>query len=127
MAAAMEHHPAGDYRRDHPAAHPAPRPGAVGRFRADPAAAQRGRSGAGTALGTASERPAWLEHETAFEKTVKICVFVVVIAAVLYPFLSVLATSLASEPDVIQNGGLVIWPTHPTLQAYHTIFAGGVV
>src|SRR5207245_7043501 len=84
-------------------------------------------AGAGTALGTASERPAWLEHETAFEKTVKICVFVVVIAAVLYPFLSVLATSLASEPDVIKNGGLVIWPEHPTLQAYHTIFADGVV
>jgi putative aldouronate transport system permease protein len=84
-------------------------------------------AGAGAVLGTANERPAWLEHETAFEKTVKICVFVVVIAAVLYPFLSVLATSLASEPDVIKNGGLVIWPEHPTLQAYHTIFAGGVV
>ena len=51
-------------------------------------------AGAGAVLGTANERPAWLEHETAFEKTVKICVFVVVIAAVLYPFLSVLATSL---------------------------------
>src|SRR6266702_6064549 len=84
-------------------------------------------AGAGTALGTGNERPAWLEHETAFERTVKICVFVVVIAAVLYPFLSVLATSLASEPDVIKNGGLVIWPEHPTLQAYHTIFDGGVV
>src|SRR6266851_3549006 len=83
-------------------------------------------AGAGTALGTASERPAWLEYETTFEKTVKICVFVVVIAAVLYPFISVLATSLASEPDVIKNGGLVIWPEHPTLQAYRTIFAGGV-
>src|SRR5437773_992660 len=84
-------------------------------------------AGAGAVLGTGNERPAWLEHETAFEKTVKICVFIVVIAAVLYPFLSVLATSLASEPDVIKNGGLVIWPEHPTLQAYHTIFAGGVV
>ena len=45
----------------------------------------------------------------------------------LYPFLSVLATSLASEPDVIKNGGLVIWPEHPTLNAYRTIFPGGVV
>jgi ABC-type glycerol-3-phosphate transport system permease component len=37
------------------------------------------------------------------------------------------ATSLASESDVIQNGGLVIWPQHPTLDAYRTVFAGGVV
>jgi putative aldouronate transport system permease protein len=28
---------------------------------------------------------------------------------------------------VIKNGGLVIWPEHPTLNAYRTIFAGGVV
>jgi ABC-type glycerol-3-phosphate transport system permease component len=72
-------------------------------------------------------RPAWLERETAFERSVKIGVFTVVIVAVLYPFLSVLATSLASEPDVIKNGGLVIWPEHPTFSAYRTIFAGGVV
>ena len=62
-----------------------------------------------------------------FEKSVKIGVFAVVILAVLYPFVSVLATSLASEPDVIKNGGLVIWPEHPTLAAYRTIFLGGVV
>jgi len=74
-----------------------------------------------------SERPAWLERENHLERVVKIGVFAVVLAAVIYPFLSVLATSLASEPDVIKNGGLVIWPEHPTLNAYRTIFAGGVV
>jgi putative aldouronate transport system permease protein len=73
------------------------------------------------------ERPAWLERENLLERGVKIGVFAVVIFAVVYPFLSVLATSLASEPDVIKNGGLVIWPEHPTLSAYRTIFAGGVV
>jgi ABC-type glycerol-3-phosphate transport system permease component len=77
--------------------------------------------------GTISERPAWLEKETVLERVVKICVFSVVLFAVIYPFVSVLATSLASEPDVIKNGGLVIWPEHPTFNAYHTIFAGGVV
>jgi ABC-type glycerol-3-phosphate transport system permease component len=76
---------------------------------------------------TASERPAWLEQETNLQRVVKIGVFAVVIILVVYPFLSVLATSLASEPDVIKNGGLVIWPEHPTFNAYHTIFAGGVV
>ena len=74
-----------------------------------------------------SERPAWLEEETRLYRVVKICVFAVVTIAVVYPFLSVLATSLASEPDVIKNGGLVIWPEHPTFQAYKTIFAGGVI
>ena len=74
-----------------------------------------------------SERPAWLERETVFERTVKVGVFAVILIAVIYPFLSVLATSLASEPDVIKNGGLVIWPEHPTLSAYRQIFAGGVV
>jgi putative aldouronate transport system permease protein len=74
-----------------------------------------------------NERPAWLEQETRFQKTVKICVFAVILTAIIYPFVSVLATSLASEADVIKNGGLVIWPEHPTLSAYQTIFAGGVV
>src|SRR6266849_9824887 len=83
-------------------------------------------AGAGTMAG-GGERPAWLENETFFEKSVKFGVFFVVIVAVLYPFLSVLATSLASEPDVIKHGGLVIWPEHPTLNSHHTIFAGGVV
>jgi ABC-type glycerol-3-phosphate transport system permease component len=78
-------------------------------------------------MGGGDGRPAWLERETVFEKSVKIGVFTVVILAVVYPFLSVLATSLASEPDVIKNGGLVIWPEHPTLNAYRTIFMGGVV
>jgi len=74
-----------------------------------------------------NERPAWLEQDTRFMKMVKIGVFAVILIAIIYPFLSVLATSLASEPDVIKNGGLVIWPEHPTLGAYQTIFAGGVV
>jgi ABC-type glycerol-3-phosphate transport system permease component len=77
--------------------------------------------------GGGSERPAWLENETFLQRAVKFVVFGVVIVAVIYPFLSVLATSLASEADVIKNGGLVIWPEHPTLNSYRTIFAGGVV
>jgi len=72
-------------------------------------------------------RPAWLERENNLEKVVKIGVFGVIVLLVIYPFISVLATSLASEPDVIKNGGLVIWPEHPTFTAYQTIFAGGVV
>lgn len=75
----------------------------------------------------ASGRPAWLEHETWFEKIIKICVFAVILFVVVYPFVSVVATSLASDQDVIKNGGLVIWPENPTFNSYKTIFAGGVV
>jgi ABC-type glycerol-3-phosphate transport system permease component len=76
---------------------------------------------------TVSGRPAWLERETVLERVVKICVFAVIMFVVIYPFVSVIATSLASDQDVIKNGGLVIWPENPTLNSYRTIFAGGVV
>jgi ABC-type glycerol-3-phosphate transport system permease component len=75
----------------------------------------------------ATGRPAWLELETPFEKLVKFGVFAVILFVVIYPFFSVLATSLASDQDVIKNGGLVIWPEHPTWNSYRTIFNGGVV
>ena len=75
----------------------------------------------------ATGRPAWLERETPFEKLVKFGVFAVILFVVIYPFFSVLATSLASDQDVIKNGGLVIWPEHPTWNSYRTIFNGGVV
>src|SRR5437773_4147063 len=59
-----------------------------------------------------SGRPAWLEQETLFEKSVKVGVFAVILFVIIYPFFSVVATSLASDQDVIKNGGLVIWPEH---------------
>ena len=74
-----------------------------------------------------SERPAWLEHDSNLTKLVKVGVFGVIVVALAYPFLAVVATSFASEPDLIQNGGLVIWPEHPSFDAYRTVFAGGVV
>jgi ABC-type glycerol-3-phosphate transport system permease component len=74
-----------------------------------------------------NERPAWLERENLLERVVKICVFIVIGFVIIYPFFSVVATSLASDQDVIKNGGLVIWPEHPTLNSYKTIFNGGVV
>ncbi|NGO76168.1 carbohydrate ABC transporter permease [Streptomyces sp. YC504] len=52
---------------------------------------------------------------------------VLVVAAVMYPLLTVIGTSLASQSDVLKQGGLVLWPEHPTLDAYRTVFQGGVV
>jgi ABC-type glycerol-3-phosphate transport system permease component len=76
---------------------------------------------------TISGRPAWLEQETLLQRVIKFSVFAVILFVIIYPFFSVVATSLASDQDVIKNGGLVIWPEHPTWNSYRTIFAGGVV
>ena len=72
-------------------------------------------------------RPAWQEPPTALGTGAKIAVIAVVVVLMVYPFLSVLGTSLASEPDIAEHGGLVLVPQHPTLAAYRAIFAGGVV
>jgi putative aldouronate transport system permease protein len=74
------------------------------------------------------ERPAWMERESAFERVVKMIVLLIISVMVVYPFITVLATSLASQQEVTRNGGLImLWPRDPTLAAYRSIFAGGVV
>lgn len=45
----------------------------------------------------------------------------------LYPMLAVLGTSLSSQQEIAANDGFVLVPMKPTLEAYQTIFAGGVV
>ncbi|WP_420000589.1 carbohydrate ABC transporter permease [Streptomyces boninensis] len=51
----------------------------------------------------------------------------IVLVLVLLPFLVVIATSFASNKEVVANGGWVLWPTDPTLRAYRQIFNGGIV
>jgi putative aldouronate transport system permease protein len=48
-------------------------------------------------------------------------------ALVVLPFLAVVSTSLADQKQVTDAGGYVLWPHHPTLNAYRAIFRGGVV
>jgi ABC-type sugar transport system, permease component len=57
----------------------------------------------------------------------KAIVIVLICAATIYPFLTVIGTSLSDQTDIANANGLVIFPTHPTFAAYQTIFAGGVV
>ncbi|QKW11294.1 carbohydrate ABC transporter permease [Streptomyces sp. NA04227] len=54
-------------------------------------------------------------------------VLVLVVAAVVYPLLGVIGTSFASQTDIIKSKGLVLWPEHPSLDAYRTVLDGGVV
>lgn len=57
----------------------------------------------------------------------KIVVLTAVAAMVLAPILTVVATSLTSEQELIDSGGWVLWPSAPTLDAYGKILRGGVV
>ncbi|MEV7571297.1 carbohydrate ABC transporter permease [Streptomyces tanashiensis] len=54
-------------------------------------------------------------------------VLTLVVAAVAYPLMGVVGTSFASQADIIRSPGLVLWPDHPTLEAYRTVLGGGVV
>ncbi|MEU8836242.1 carbohydrate ABC transporter permease [Streptomyces sp900116325] len=68
-----------------------------------------------------------MEKPTRFGQAAKALAVVVVVAAVAYPLLGVIGTSFASQSDIIRSSGLVLWPDHPTTDAYRTIFTGGVV
>ncbi|MDX3381843.1 carbohydrate ABC transporter permease [Streptomyces niveiscabiei] len=50
-----------------------------------------------------------------------------VVLLVCVPFLVILSTSLASQREVVANGGWVLWPRDPTLKAYRDILDGGIV
>lgn len=72
-------------------------------------------------------RPPWMERPTRIGQIAKAVAVVVVVLAVAYPLVGVIGTSFASQTDIIKSSGLVLWPDHPTLDAYRTIFTGGVV
>ena len=72
-------------------------------------------------------RPLWQEKPSLFGQSGKTLAIVVITILVLYPFLAVLGTSLSSETEIAEHGGLVLWPAHPTLAAYRMIFTGSVV
>ncbi|MCX0247333.1 carbohydrate ABC transporter permease [Streptomyces drozdowiczii] len=68
-----------------------------------------------------------MERPTRLGQIAKAVAVVVVVLAVAYPLVGVIGTSFASQTDIIKSSGLVLWPDHPTLDAYRTIFTGGVV
>ena len=60
-------------------------------------------------------------------QVLKAIVLVVACLVVVMPFLSVISTSLADQKQITAQGGYVLIPDHPTLSAYRSILAGGVV
>src|SRR5262249_44066503 len=72
-------------------------------------------------------RPAWLEPATGPERLGKVVILTLILIAVVYPFLNVLSTSLATEQELVESGGLVLVPRSPSLDAYRTVFESGVI
>jgi putative aldouronate transport system permease protein len=68
-----------------------------------------------------------MEKPKPVTQSAKAVALVAVVALVCVPFLVVVSTSLASQREVVANGGWVLWPQHPTLRAYHDILQGGIV
>jgi len=54
--------------------------------------------------------------------------FILLLLAIvmLFPFIYVIAMSFSSRQDVLA-GNLILFPAHPTLDAYSTILQGGIV
>ncbi|WP_262008364.1 carbohydrate ABC transporter permease [Streptomyces sp. FIT100] len=74
-----------------------------------------------------AERPVWMERPTWAGQGFKFLVIVAMTVAVGYPFLLALGTSLATKAELAANGGYVLLPARPTLEAYQVVLAGGVV
>ncbi|MFD5759361.1 carbohydrate ABC transporter permease [Streptomyces sp. NPDC127044] len=72
-------------------------------------------------------RPGWMEKPRPATQAAKAVALVAVVLLVCVPFLVILSTSLASQREVVANGGWVLWPQHPTLKAYRDILDGGIV
>ncbi len=75
----------------------------------------------------AKGRPPWMERPHWYGQGAKAAALVVICVVVCYPFLLAIGTSLASRADLNANGGYVLWPSHPTLEAYRVVLSGGVV
>lgn len=71
-------------------------------------------------------RPIWMEEPGPFMKAAKFVIFTIIVIVMLFPIVYVVSMSLSSAEDALR-GGLVLWPEHPTLEAYRAILRGGVV
>lgn len=77
---------------------------------------------------SAAVRPVWMGEPSLAQRLLKAVILAIVVFVVVYPFVTIVATSLGSEREITRSGGLImLWPDAPTLDAYRTILAGGVV
>ncbi|TCO44002.1 multiple sugar transport system permease protein/putative aldouronate transport system permease protein [Kribbella antiqua] len=72
-------------------------------------------------------RPIWKERPSFGYQSVKAVVLGGFALVIVVPIMVVISTSLASDQDIIDAGGYVLWPSHPTVKAYQTLFSGGLM
>lgn len=75
----------------------------------------------------ASERPAWMEKQTPLGSVLKALVILGTTVVIVVPILVVVSTSFASDEQLRDAGGYVLFPTDPTLEAYRTIFRSPLI
>lgn len=75
---------------------------------------------------SSSARPPWMEKPSTAAWLARTVLMVVLAISMLFPFVYVFAVSFSSYQDVL-GGGLILFPKHPSLDAYATIFRGGIV
>ena len=78
------------------------------------------------ATATRSGRPPWMEQPSPAARFAKTGLMIVLALVMLFPFVYVIAVSFSSYRDVV-GAGLILFPKHPTLDAYTVIFNGGIV
>lgn len=78
------------------------------------------------ALGSA-ERPAWMEKPSPLLTGVKACAVLLICLSIILPLLIVVSTSVADDQQIREAGGYVLFPTHPTLESYRTIFGSPLI
>ena len=71
-------------------------------------------------------RPPWMERPSRAAQVAKALLLVLLVVVMLFPFVYVIAVSFSSYRDVV-GSGLILFPTHPSLEAYKVIFSGGIV
>jgi ABC-type glycerol-3-phosphate transport system permease component len=69
----------------------------------------------------------WKENPSPFHQSIKAVVLGGFAVVIVVPIMVVVSTSLASDRDIIDAGGYVLWPSHPTVKAYQTLFSGGLM
>src|SRR5690349_11327874 len=71
-------------------------------------------------------RAPWEEKPSSGLWAARTGLLVLLAVCMLFPFIYVFAVSFSSYQDVL-GGGLILFPKHPSLEAYATIFRGGIV
>lgn len=71
--------------------------------------------------------PVWGHQPGPVTTFLRVLAFLILVSLVLFPFLVVISTSLSTQAAITDAGGLVVFPTEISFQAYTRILSGGVV